>query len=153
MPTEKLALVEYVGKKPFAVDNVAKSGKVWRGTGDVQVVTDAQAKILAGYADQWKRLEGDPPSDAAQAQAAVDKLKELGADPSTETPAAAVSAASAAAKAVASGSAKAKPKGEAQAKSKGEAKAKSKGKAADPKAAAAAAVAAGSKSAADNFQV
>jgi hypothetical protein len=45
--------VKYVGKKPFAVDNVARSGKCWNGPGDVQEVTDAQALILTSYADQW----------------------------------------------------------------------------------------------------
>lgn len=45
--------VKYVGKKPFAVDNVARSGKCWMGAGDVQEVTDAQAQILISFADQW----------------------------------------------------------------------------------------------------
>lgn len=45
--------VKYVGKKPFAVDNVARSGKCWNGPGDVQEVTDAQALVLTSYADQW----------------------------------------------------------------------------------------------------
>lgn len=45
--------VKYVGKKPFAVDNVARSGRCWAGAGDVQEVTDAQAQILISYADQW----------------------------------------------------------------------------------------------------
>ncbi len=45
--------VRYVGKKPTAQDNVAKSGKLWEGNGDVQWVTPKQAKILTVYADQW----------------------------------------------------------------------------------------------------
>jgi hypothetical protein len=45
--------VKYVGKKPVTFDNVANSGKVWDGHGDVQEVTEAQAKVLTKYADQW----------------------------------------------------------------------------------------------------
>lgn len=45
--------IEYVGKKPFAGDNVAKSGKIWNGPGDVQEVTVTQAKTLLKYPDQW----------------------------------------------------------------------------------------------------
>lgn len=51
--------VEYVGKKPFVVDNVARSGKTWSGTGDIQLVTPQQAKILTGYLDQWALVDGD----------------------------------------------------------------------------------------------
>jgi hypothetical protein len=54
--------VEYVGKKPFVVDNVAKSGKTWEGAGAVQEVTPAQAKILIGYADQWALAAGQDAS-------------------------------------------------------------------------------------------
>lgn len=50
----KLISIVYVGKKPSAFDNVARSGKCWNGPGDVQEVTDAQAKVLIKYADQWQ---------------------------------------------------------------------------------------------------
>lgn len=50
----KLIQVVYVGKKPEAFDNVARSGKSWRGAGDVQEVTDAQAKTLIKFPDQWQ---------------------------------------------------------------------------------------------------
>lgn len=49
----KLIPIVYVGKKPFAFDNVARSGKCWQGKGDVQEVTDVQAKQLLKYPDQW----------------------------------------------------------------------------------------------------
>lgn len=49
----KLIPVVYVGKKPVAFDNVARSGKSWNGQGDVQEVTDAQAKLLIKFPDQW----------------------------------------------------------------------------------------------------
>lgn len=43
----------YVGKKPWTRDNVAGSGKAWDGPGDVQEVTENQAKTLLKYPDQW----------------------------------------------------------------------------------------------------
>lgn len=45
--------IVYVGKKPFAYDNVAKSGKCWAGNGDVQEVAPNEAKQLLKYPDQW----------------------------------------------------------------------------------------------------
>lgn len=50
----KLIPIVYIGKKPAAFDNVARSGKCWNGNGDVQEVTDAQAKVLIQYTDQWQ---------------------------------------------------------------------------------------------------
>lgn len=50
--TEMVDIV-YVGKKPFALDNVAGSAKLWNGPGDIQSVTVAQAKILLKFPDQW----------------------------------------------------------------------------------------------------
>lgn len=55
--------IVYVGKKPFAYDNVAKSGKCWAGKGDVQAVTPNEAKQLLKYPDQWAL------ADAADAEA------------------------------------------------------------------------------------
>ncbi len=62
----KLIPVVYVGKKPEAFDNVARSGKTWHGHGDVQEVTDAQAKLLIKFPDQWQLANED---DAAQVNA------------------------------------------------------------------------------------
>ena len=45
--------IVYVGNKPHAFDNVAHSGKSWKGNGDIQHVTDAQARMLLKYPDQW----------------------------------------------------------------------------------------------------
>lgn len=50
--TSLIALV-YVGRKATAYDNIARSGKTWTGNGDVQEVTDVQAKQLLKYPDQW----------------------------------------------------------------------------------------------------
>ena len=49
----KLIALRYVGKKPAAYDNIARSGVTWNGFGDVQEVSDAQAKLLLKYPDQW----------------------------------------------------------------------------------------------------
>jgi hypothetical protein len=49
----KLIAVRYVGNKRVAYDNVARSGVTWNGKGDVQYVSDAQAKALIKYPDQW----------------------------------------------------------------------------------------------------
>lgn len=57
---DTLIEIEYVGKKPWARDNVAGSGKAWNGPGDVQEVTVNQAKTLLKYPDQWALAnEGD----------------------------------------------------------------------------------------------
>lgn len=61
----KLISVRYVGRKKAAYDNVARSGITWNGHGDVQQVTEAQAKLLIKYPDQWEL------ADAAD-QAAID---------------------------------------------------------------------------------
>lgn len=50
----ELIKIVYVGKKPTAYDNVAKSGKCWQGNGDVQEVTAEQAKQLLKFPDQWQ---------------------------------------------------------------------------------------------------
>lgn len=57
----KQIALRYVGKKPAAYDNIARSGKTWNGPGDIQYVTDAQAKLLVKFADQWVL---DDPKDA-----------------------------------------------------------------------------------------
>jgi hypothetical protein len=54
-----LVEVVYVGKKPAAIDNVAHSGKLWNGKGDVQSVTPEQAKTLIKYPDQWVLVNPD----------------------------------------------------------------------------------------------
>lgn len=54
-----LIAVAYVGKKPFAFDNVAGSGKCWKGAGDVQEVTLPQARVLVRYPDQWGLVNED----------------------------------------------------------------------------------------------
>ena len=53
-----MAQIKYIGRKASAVDNVASSRVVWDGPGDVQTVTDRQARILLQYPDQWALAEG-----------------------------------------------------------------------------------------------
>lgn len=48
-----LVKLEYIGNKPTAYDNIARSGVTWHGKGDIQEVTDAQAKLLLKFPDQW----------------------------------------------------------------------------------------------------
>lgn len=52
-----LIQVEYVGNKASACDNVARSGKIWNGKGDIQEVTADQARVLTKYPDQWQLVD------------------------------------------------------------------------------------------------
>lgn len=59
----KTIKIVYVGNKPTSHDNVARSGAIWNGKGDIQEVTEDQAKILLKYPDQWAladETEQDP---------------------------------------------------------------------------------------------
>ncbi|MBQ7625909.1 MAG: hypothetical protein IJS87_02450 [Rhodocyclaceae bacterium] len=71
---EVLVPVVYVGKKPQAFDNMARTGKVWKGAGDVQYVRADQARILMRFPDQWAMAEGSG--------AIPDAAADVGADPS-----------------------------------------------------------------------
>jgi hypothetical protein len=55
----QLVAVKYVGKKPHAYDNIARSGVTWNGNGDVQEVTEAQAAALIKFPDQWELANED----------------------------------------------------------------------------------------------
>lgn len=69
--------IVYVGNKPHAFDNVAKSGKSWEGNGAVQQVTDKQAKILLKYPDQWA-LENEGDQAVVDTPNTVDSVGENG---------------------------------------------------------------------------
>lgn len=60
----ELIPVVYIGNKEFAVDNVARSGKTWKGNGDIQEVTAAQAKLLLKHPKAWALA--NPGSDEAR---------------------------------------------------------------------------------------
>ena len=66
----KLVKIKYVGAKPFAHDNVARSGKSWSGHGDVQEVSEAQASVLLKFPDQWER-DGDAAKEIVSGPIAV----------------------------------------------------------------------------------
>jgi len=73
-----LVPVVYVGNKPHAFDNIAHSGKSWQGKGDVQEVTDAQAKLLLKYPDQWA-LANEADRAAVEAPVSIEGKDENGA--------------------------------------------------------------------------
>lgn len=50
--------IQYIGNKPQKQDNVAGSGTIWTGNGDIQPVTDAVAAKLLEHPGVWK-LVGD----------------------------------------------------------------------------------------------
>ena len=72
-----LVSVVYVGNKPHAFDNIAHSGKSWQGKGDVQEVTDAQAKLLLKYPDQWA-LANEADRAAVEAPVSIEGKNEDG---------------------------------------------------------------------------
>lgn len=72
-----LVPVVYVGNKPHAFDNIAHSGKSWHGKGDVQEVTDAQAKLLLKYPDQWA-LANEADRAAVEAPVSIEGKDENG---------------------------------------------------------------------------
>lgn len=72
-----LVPVVYVGNKPHAFDNIAHSGKSWQGKGDVQEVTDAQAKLLLKYPDQWA-LANEADRAAVEAPVSIEGKNEDG---------------------------------------------------------------------------
>lgn len=74
-----LVPVVYVGNKPHAFDNIAHSGKSWQGKGDVQEVTDAQAKLLLKYPDQWA-LANEADRAAVEAPVSTEGKDENGED-------------------------------------------------------------------------
>lgn len=52
--------VIYVGQKAVKEDNVAGSGAVWMGHGDVQTVPDAAWLRLSRHSDVWRAAEQEP---------------------------------------------------------------------------------------------
>ena len=45
--------IKYIGKKEFFPDFVSQSGKSWNGNGDIQEVTEDQAKKLLVHDDEF----------------------------------------------------------------------------------------------------
>ncbi|MEJ0004365.1 MAG: hypothetical protein WDN30_14055 [Pararobbsia sp.] len=46
--------IRYVGRKPWAVDNVAHTGTIWCALNDVQAVPPGAARRLLKHPDQWE---------------------------------------------------------------------------------------------------
>ncbi|HEY1129136.1 MAG TPA: hypothetical protein VGF12_07015 [Roseateles sp.] len=55
----ELVQVEYIGAKPIKEDNVAHTGAVWRGEGDVQSVPLAAWPKLAQHTGVWRLAAGE----------------------------------------------------------------------------------------------
>jgi hypothetical protein len=77
--SDETVAIEYVGNKPFSVDNVAGTGICWHGKGDIQDVPVSAAETLLKYPDQWATADGKPlaPSkvaDTAPKTSAVEKM-------------------------------------------------------------------------------
>lgn len=71
--------VEYVGSKKMKTDNVAGTGIVWYGNGDVQdVPTDAWER-MAKHKDAWRAAEAaaDEPEPPVEALLGTDKLPSM----------------------------------------------------------------------------
>lgn len=50
--------IKYVGTKPMKTDNVAGTGTIWMGHGDVQDVPDKLWPLFASHANVWQRADG-----------------------------------------------------------------------------------------------
>jgi len=72
-----LVPIVYVGNKPHAFDNIAHSGKSWKGYGDVQEVTVSQAKLLLKHPDQWA-LANEAYRAAVEATVSIESKDEYG---------------------------------------------------------------------------
>ena len=59
MSEEQMVAVAYIGQKPHKVDNVANSGVVWIGAGDVQPVPASLWPLLAKHPDVWALADGE----------------------------------------------------------------------------------------------
>ena len=62
-----MALIKYIGGKPRKTDNVANTGTVWHGPGDVQDVADDKAvAALLAHSGVWALAEEAPAPAAAR---------------------------------------------------------------------------------------
>lgn len=77
--------VKYLGPKPIKRDNVAHTGVVWVGTGDVQEVPDSAWPKLAAHPTIWERVTDTHVSLAAAEPLQPEKPSEKQQEP--ESPA------------------------------------------------------------------
>lgn len=52
--------IKYVGSKPEKTDNVAHTGVIWKGNGDVQEVPDKAVPMLLAHPTIWELDAGGP---------------------------------------------------------------------------------------------
>lgn len=81
--------VEYVGVKPEKIDNVAGTGKVWHGQGDVQEVSPEAWAKLKRHPDIWRIHGAGAGVDADKGDAkaaAVPTLAPAKAQPKAKAP-------------------------------------------------------------------
>lgn len=79
--------IRYIGLKPVKEDNVAGTGLIWRGHGDVHEVADpvAAGKLLS-YSQVWDEVAAEDEVGKSALEAVVeldalrDKAKSLGID-------------------------------------------------------------------------
>ncbi len=55
--------IAYIGEKPIKTDNVANSGAVWHGKGDIQEVPDALAGKLLVHQGVWAKVDAEKVDD------------------------------------------------------------------------------------------
>lgn len=64
--------VEYLGNKAQKMDNVAWTGVVWFGNGDIQEVPDGTWEKLSKHPDVWRLVPRETDSSVGQAVAKTD---------------------------------------------------------------------------------
>lgn len=78
--------IKYIGKKDFFPDFIAQSGKSWNGYGDVQEVTDDQAKKLLVHDDEFAEQGAHDALLAEQEAAAAAEAARIAAEPAGSPP-------------------------------------------------------------------
>lgn len=56
--------VKYIGRKPSRADNLAGTGVVWMGAGDVQPVSDEAWEVLKAHPTVWELVADEPAKPA-----------------------------------------------------------------------------------------
>lgn len=59
-----MAKIRYVGSKPSKMDNIAGTGVVWNGNGDVKNIPDRVVPLLLAHPDVWALDDGETVNQA-----------------------------------------------------------------------------------------
>lgn len=78
--------IKYIGKKDFFPDFIAQSGKSWNGYGDVQEVTDDQAKKLLVHDDEFAEQGAHDALLVEQEAVAAAEAARIAAEPAGSPP-------------------------------------------------------------------